>query len=157
MAWKKVESERKYYHEKNRIKKLSQMKLYYQNNSEKIKEKAKIYYHSKKEEIKKRHDEWMRKTAIPRSNKRKLTRLLLIKLLTDEKSECKKCGYNIDIRALQIDHIYGNGNEDRRIFLNPVSMYEYYCNHLEEAFLQLQVLCANCNAIKTRVEKEWSI
>lgn len=60
---------------------------------------------------------------------------------------CAKCGFS-DIRALQIDHIHGDGH------LQKVRSSSYYkevytsAQHQEGKF---QILCANCNWIK-RVE-----
>lgn len=61
---------------------------------------------------------------------------------------CRRCGYNADIRALQIDHVDGGGRAEilrghmvmyRKILKNPAGY---------------QVLCANCNWIKRYENKE---
>lgn len=61
---------------------------------------------------------------------------------------CARCGFN-DIRALQIDHIKGGGNRERKR-----SGSTYY-NQVLKSFAanegKYQILCANCNWIK-RVE-----
>lgn len=66
---------------------------------------------------------------------------------------CVKCGFS-DTRALQIDHINGNGAAERRLL-----------NHHTKAFLhavlldegeKYQLLCANCNWIKRHEQQEWS-
>ena len=63
---------------------------------------------------------------------------------------CARCNYS-DIRALQIDHINGDGFLERA----PGSKLRHfrYKNKLEdpEANKKYQVLCANCNQIK-RIE-----
>lgn len=65
--------------------------------------------------------------------------------------KCVQCGFR-DRRALQIDHVYGNGAEERR---------EYGPRTLEIIYQKIvvggdvwsyQLLCANCNWIK-RAEK----
>lgn len=57
------------------------------------------------------------------------------------------CGFT-DTRALQIDHIKGGGNDDRRKFGGRWRLfYEYVAANP----LKFQILCANCNAIK-RIE-----
>ena len=68
---------------------------------------------------------------------------------------CVLCGYNQDIRALQLDHKYSEGNMDKLKFSSNNTMYRYYRDHPEIAKAKLQVLCANCNSIKRHVNKEW--
>lgn len=60
-------------------------------------------------------------------------------------SVCSNCGFS-DIRALQIDHIEGDGSERRK----TIDTYRMYREILrgEPGY---QLLCANCNWIK-RVE-----
>lgn len=60
---------------------------------------------------------------------------------------CIRCGFS-DIRALQLDHIKGNGRQDLLNHGGNQNMYLYYSKHLEDAKKELQVLCANCNWIK---------
>jgi hypothetical protein len=62
--------------------------------------------------------------------------------------KCKKCGYNLDIRALQIDHINGGGIKDRKINGTQISFWRKV---LEDNSRKYQLLCANCNCIK-RIE-----
>ena len=56
---------------------------------------------------------------------------------------CKRCGFS-DIRALQIDHVYGGGNQERKKNRNLTKLISEKPNNY-------QILCANCNWIK-RVE-----
>jgi len=69
--------------------------------------------------------------------------------------KCVHCGYD-DIRALQIDHINGNGAEHRRqlskkykakgkSFAGYTTYRWLIQNNFPDGF---QVLCANCNYIK---------
>jgi len=61
---------------------------------------------------------------------------------------CINCGFG-DSRALQFDHINGNGNKDRKRFAKGgTNKLMYYILHPDEAREKLQVLCANCNWIK---------
>lgn len=63
-------------------------------------------------------------------------------------AKCVRCGFS-DWRALEMDHKASDGVVDRHIrFKNQTSMYYYYLKHPEEAKQRLQLLCANCNAIK---------
>lgn len=64
---------------------------------------------------------------------------------------CIKCGFS-DIRALQIDHVSGNGNLDRKYHKN---WYSYYMAILKDKTNKYQLLCANCNQIKKIENKEF--
>jgi len=63
---------------------------------------------------------------------------------------CTKCGYD-DARAIQIDHIYANGQD---MPLAKTGVIEYYLENPDEAFRDLQILCANCHIIKTLENNE---
>lgn len=78
-----------------------------------------------------------------------IPRTRLIQLLGNS---CINCGFN-DIRALQIDHINGGGNQESEM-MGPYSMYTFYLNNIIFAHQRLQVLCANCNWIKKSINKE---
>ncbi len=79
----------------------------------------------------------------------KNTRRLLVKFLGNK---CKQCGFD-DIRALQIDHINGGGNKEYEKYGNS-NVYYFYLTHFEKAKKNIQVLCANCNMIKTQTNNE---
>jgi len=64
---------------------------------------------------------------------------------------CVRCGYS-DIRALQFDHIDGDGRKDRKY--HGSGMYQYYATRPQLALNVLQVLCANCNWIKREEDNE---
>ena len=56
---------------------------------------------------------------------------------------CRSCGYDADVRALQIDHVNGGGvKEHRKIGSQGIS--QRVLTHTED----YQLLCANCNWIK---------
>ncbi len=57
-------------------------------------------------------------------------------------NECTRCGFS-DVRALQIDHVHGNGRADRGN-VSPSKYYQKILAHPET----FQILCANCNVIK---------
>ena len=61
--------------------------------------------------------------------------------------KCVNCGYEEDIRGLQLDHINDNGKEDRKRV--GIRISRYYLKNLEEAKSILQVLCGTCHCIKT--------
>jgi len=78
-------------------------------------------------------------------NRDNIKRVVIIQYLG---GKCSKCGYNEDIRALQLDHIDGDGFKDRKE-KKTNKVYRYYVKNLEESKKILQVLCANCHAIKS--------
>lgn len=63
---------------------------------------------------------------------------------------CKKCGFS-DIRALQIDHVLGDGNIERSKTKWAFGTATYYRKVLADKTGKYQILCANCNCIK-RIE-----
>lgn len=75
------------------------------------------------------------------------------KLLDALGRKCARCGYDADIRALQIDHVNGGGAAERRQFPN---FSAYYAHILENAVSgKYQIHCANCNVIKRMEEREY--
>ena len=66
---------------------------------------------------------------------------------------CQKCGFTDD-RALQVDHVHGDGANDvlrygGATFYNAVIRSTF---HKEGKY---QLLCANCNWIKRAEDKEY--
>lgn len=62
---------------------------------------------------------------------------------------CVWCG-NFDVRVLEFDHINNDGKQ-HRLEINEHSkpiMTRWIIKHPEEARQRIQVLCANCHAIK---------
>jgi len=74
---------------------------------------------------------------------------------------CKKCSFS-DERALQFDHIHGDGYREERKgkkgYHDTISrsFYMKYLTNPELARRTLQVLCANCNWIKRAENREHS-
>ena len=68
-------------------------------------------------------------------------------------SKCIKCGF-VDIRALQIDHINGDGAEHRKKNGNSNSYYSSILKSVIAGENKYQILCANCNFIKARENNE---
>jgi hypothetical protein len=66
--------------------------------------------------------------------------------------KCVECGYDKDLRGMVLDHIQGDGYEDRKRLGTKIA--RYYINNLDEAKIKLQVLCATCNQIKSMEKKE---
>ena len=66
-------------------------------------------------------------------------------------ASCTRCGFS-DKRALQIDHVNGNGMQDRKS--GYYKFYQDVIASLERGEKKYQILCANCNWIKRRELKE---
>jgi hypothetical protein len=64
-------------------------------------------------------------------------------VLEKHRNVCNRCGFS-DIRALQVDHVFGGGSKEVRE-LGSMAMY---VKALADKEGQYQVLCANCNTIK---------
>ena len=63
---------------------------------------------------------------------------------------CCRCGF-ADKRALQIDHVFGGGNQEHAEIKNP---HTYLKKVIADTEGQYQILCANCNWIKRMEQKE---
>lgn len=93
--------------------------------------------------------QYYQRPEIKEKTRRSKARLAIINLLG---AECVKCGYR-DLRALQLDHINGDGCKDNKNRKNS----NYYTNLLKnpgEVFLKYQILCANCNWVKRYENQE---
>ena len=93
--------------------------------------------------------EYYQRPEVKEKNRRSKARLAIINLLG---AECVKCGFR-DLRALQLDHIHGEGSKDNKKRRSST----YYTNLLKnpkETFLKFQILCANCNWIKRYENQE---
>ena len=65
--------------------------------------------------------------------------------------KCVKCGYDKDIRALQFDHVYSDGNIERKKNKSPNIILKAVLKDTEGRY---QLLCANCNFIKIYESEE---
>lgn len=64
--------------------------------------------------------------------------------------KCRKCGFT-DPRALQVDHINGDGARERR----TMNLHRFSIIVLRDTTNKYQLLCANCNWIKRHEKKEY--
>jgi len=67
--------------------------------------------------------------------------------------ECKICGF-LDTRALQIDHVNGDGSAERKEFGFSKGYHKRILISIEAGENKYQLLCANCNWIKRFENKE---
>lgn len=78
-------------------------------------------------------------------------RIEVRKLILDKLGrKCVKCGFS-DERALQVDHIKGNGREELRRLGHRKFAKKVLADKQGEEY---QILCANCNTIKKVVNRE---
>jgi len=88
------------------------------------------------------------KKLLTKVTQRKWYREVRETLLGKLGGKCGNCGF-LDTRALQIDHIYGNGNKERAKFGAQYTYYKHLLDmNLAELEINYQLLCANCNWIK---------
>ena len=80
------------------------------------------------------------------TNFQKKIRLEVIEFLG---GKCLRCGFT-DPRALQLDHLYSNGSQDR-VHRSWQVMYREIISGQDKS---IQLLCANCNWIKRDEQRE---
>lgn len=85
---------------------------------------------------------YRRKGYLTYKNRILKKRKLLFKYLGNR---CINCGFS-DWRALQIDHVNGGGNKERKV--NMDKYYKIIRKSIESKEGKYQLLCANCNWIK---------
>jgi hypothetical protein len=117
---------------------------YYYRYKERDKEKLK---QRQKDQYKKHKYQRVIDAIIDRQN----FRYKLIKLLG---GKCVRCGF-IDFRALQIDHVNGNGREHSKRYRNAYGMYRAMYKEILNGSKEYQCLCSNCNWIKRAENKEY--
>lgn len=117
------------------------------------------YHYRRSSEVRKRGAESHRRRrpynieSIRRSAHQQMLKLrmeVLLHYAPNGKLKCANCGYN-DIRALELDHINGNGNIHRRKLApgNKGGGRTIYLDIKRHGFPpEYQVLCRNCNWIK---------
>jgi len=172
----KKEYQAKYYQE-NKNKLDDYNKLWIKHNPDyKLKKRLYSQKHNQLPEVRERNQEYKRQYQIKNRQviaiKKKLYRManaeklkivnrkqnliryykhkrILFNILGGPK--CVRCGFT-DIRALQFDHIDGDGRKERKN--HSVEYLGKYTKHPEDARMKLQVLCANCNWIKRHERQE---
>jgi hypothetical protein len=85
------------------------------------------------------------------SERKQKLRAEIIKLLGGKcsNSNCPILPEKMDIRALQIDHIKGNGSQERKKFQrNALNQYLYIIKEVKNGNKDYQSLCVYCNWIK---------
>ena len=120
-------------------------RLYWIRNREKWLEKNRNWKKNNPDKVKAEYERnKVKYIAYARKSTQRKRELALEKL----GNKCIKCGFS-DKRALQIDHINGEGK-----FENS-NRYKIY-NNVINGSKKYQLLCANCNWIKKYEKGEWA-
>ena len=82
----------------------------------------------------------------------KRQREVLARIHEKYRPRCNSCGFDRDVRALQIDHVQGGGSAE--IKGGRGAGLAYYLRVLKDTTGRYQLLCANCNKIKRYENKE---
>jgi hypothetical protein len=82
------------------------------------------------------------------------TRKKRLEIVESLGSQCAICGF-IDLRALQIDHVNGGGNREKKEAKGIFNYYQKILKKVKEGSKDYQLLCANHNIIKKFEKKEW--
>jgi hypothetical protein len=80
-------------------------------------------------------------TAAQQKERRRRLRMAVIAFFG---SKCATCGFD-DVRALQIDHVFGGGCKERA---ERTEQSKYYIQVMKDTSGKYQLLCANCNWLK---------
>jgi hypothetical protein len=107
---------------------------------------GKIYYEKNKKRM-------IAQAVALQTAKRPQRRAYLIKYRNDRRADvltklggvCVRCGFS-DERALQIDHVNGDGHVELR--RGVMTTHSYHMRVLSDVEGRYQLLCANCNWIK---------
>lgn len=128
-------------------------KLYREKNRTRLNEYKKKWYHENnlKDERRREYNENPEKHRDYRMQRYKTIRNRIIYVLG---GKCSRCSFS-DWRALQVDHVNGNGNVERRTRGHAAStLYRRIQDSIDNKLGLFQLLCANCNWIKRYENKE---
>jgi hypothetical protein len=137
------------------------MRDYVEKNKEHLKQMGKDWREANKDKILEKVNKWRknnkykvnRNSAKSAHNRSKKVRLEILELLGNK---CDVCGFS-DPRALQVDHIHGGGQKERKRFSNYFVYLKYVLAQIKTGSKDYQLLCANHNAIKRYENKEQPI
>lgn len=93
----------------------------------------------------------------PKLTNARVKYLVFLHYSKSNKPECTNCGFD-NINALCLDHVEGDGFKHRKnkTNLKGTNLYRNLLRNNFECDYKLQVLCANCNMIKSIENKESS-
>lgn len=128
------------------MEKLTRSQKSYRKHKEVRKAKSLLY---SKETNYKAQKEYQKRN--PQTDRKKYPNKVKIAIYDILGRVCKNCGFE-DTRALQIDHVNGNGSIERKQITG--SYYKHILIDLIKNPTKYQILCANCNWIKKDINKE---
>jgi len=142
-----MESRYQRYYRENKVSVLKRTREYYLKNKVSVLKRIREYHLKHHQYKPSKPTRWGIKKANERRVYNQLYRQEIIKKLG---GKCVRCGID-DIRVLQVDHINGGGNKEKRNFTN---------NQIRKMIMndngsKYQLLCANCNWIKRNEKKEY--
>lgn len=145
-----LSGKKKVYYQSHKVEITERKKEYNQANKAEISEYKRKYYQTNKLEILERAKKYGQTHKAEHAEKCEEYRLQIkIDILAhygkDGKPACVKCGYDKNIDGLQLDHINGDGAEQRRNIRKHI--YKWIVeNNYPKGF---QTLCGTCHSIKT--------
>jgi len=127
---------------------------YFAKNKDKINAKRRACHAKNPERFREQHQKWYRKyrerEILKLRERQHVLRKAVMKKLGNK---CVRCGFS-DWRALQIDHIDGGGNKEKKE-IGQDKMYRRILTMDEKKLVNhYQILCANCNWIKKHEMQE---
>ena len=133
----------------------------YNMNIIKRRKYGKEYYWKNVEKLRKRNREWhmknREKDRLYEVKRRRTLRTLILKLLGNKcnNPNCPIPKDKFDKRALQIDHIKGEGNKEIKKFGKCNNLYYLHVlNEIKKGTKKYQLLCAYCNWLKRYNNRE---
>jgi hypothetical protein len=104
----------------------------------------------------KNHPECKLRYNLYEKNRSKNFRLEILSLLGNKCSNinCPIPLEKFDVRSLQIDHVHGGGEKERKSFKSKSGYYKYILDQIKNDSKKYQCLCAYCNWMKRFHNKE---
>jgi hypothetical protein len=137
MPYKSAEERRRKqaeYRDRNRERLRERHRKYYREHRERRRESARRYCERHRQEKRQRDRQYL-------TGRRERVRQQVFDLLG---TRCARCGYDTDVRALQLDRIDRSVGPGRKGF---TSWLRYYEHVVEVGGVGYRILCANCKQI----------
>ncbi len=137
VPYKSVEERRRKqaeYRDRNRERLRERHRRYYREHGDRRRESARRYCERHREEKRQRDRQYV-------AGRRERVRQQIFELLG---TRCARCGFDADVRALQLDRIDRSASPGRKSF---TSWLRYYEHVVEGGGSGYRILCANCKQI----------
>lgn len=149
-----------------RLKVNAYQRNYRKKNIDRIRQKQRVdkkknYHIDIEKSREKKKEYYMENAERERKNRRERNRKIRLEIIALLGGKCSKCGFS-DVRALQLDHVHGDGKADRaKHRSNPEIYQRYVLRQIKNGSTAYQLLCANHNLIKSIENREvpvgWNI